>query len=173
MPKWPKGSVCKTDIQRFESARHLQLFPRSKLLPMVSPSELVQAATEARSRAYAPYSGYRVGAAIESNEGAVISGANVENLSYGATICAERSAIARMIAEATGSRIAQIAVASEDGVPPCGICLQVIQEFADAETLVHCADAVGGIQTLKFRDLLPHAFASDKVGRTQSNARSV
>jgi cytidine deaminase len=140
---------------------------------MVSPAELAHAAMEVRNRAYVPYSGYRVGAALATDLERVVTGCNVENLSFGATICAERTAVTRMIAEGSGSSIVQLAVASEDGVAPCGICLQVLQEFVRPETLVHLVDAAGRIQTLDFRALLPHAFASDKVGRTQTDARSV
>lgn len=103
---------------------------------------LLSAAREAKSRAYAPYSCFQVGAAVMMEDGSVFIGANVENASYGATICAERSAIAAAVS-AGHRRIARIAVTTSaaEGTPiadrsPCGICRQVISEFADDDTLV-------------------------------------
>jgi cytidine deaminase len=140
---------------------------------MLPNEQLVQLAQDARQRAYAPYSGYLVGAAIESDTGEVSIGCNVENLSYGATICAERTAVTSMIAEDKGKRIRQIAIASLDGVTPCGMCLQVLSEFAEPHTLVHCSRTTGEVTTFSFRDLLPHAFVSSEVGRTDSDAGTV
>jgi cytidine deaminase len=141
---------------------------------MLDPEPIIAAATEARERAYAPYSGYHVGAAILTDSGEVVTGGNVENLSYGATICAERSAVVRMIAQASGSKIRLLAVASKDGVTPCGICLQVLQEFvADGNVPVHCIDQEGNIKKYIFRELLPHAFVSNEVGRTESPGSTV
>ena len=93
---------------------------------------LVAAAIEVRKRAYAPYSSYAVGAAIESSSGRVYVGCNVENASYGATICAERSAIAQMVAAGDRKPVA-CAVATGGASPgtPCGICRQVLYELAD------------------------------------------
>jgi cytidine deaminase len=131
-------------------------------------ADLIQAAIDARSRAYAPYSGYSVGAAILTDKGIIVTGGNVENLSYGATICAERSAVVRMMAEGAGSKVCELAVASKDGVPPCGICLQVLQEFATSPNFqVHCVDESGTVRTCEFKDLLPHPFVSPNVRRTE------
>jgi len=93
---------------------------------------LVEAAIAVRKRAYAPYSKYAVGAAIESSSGRVYVGCNVENASYGATICAERSAIAQMVAAGDRKPVA-CAVATGGAAPgtPCGICRQVLYELAD------------------------------------------
>ncbi len=136
---------------------------------MPSPENLILAAQEARRRAYTPYSGYKVGAALQTDTGAIVAGCNVENLSYGATICAERTAVTKMIADGLGQKISAIAVASKDGVTPCGICLQVLSEFVEGpETLVYRVNENGEVQSMPFGNLLPHAFVSDEVRRTES-----
>ena len=141
---------------------------------MLAEERLIEAAVDCRNRAYAPYSGYRVGAAIETDLGKIVAGCNVENLSYGATICAERNAVAGMVAGGLGSTILGLAVASEDGVTPCGICLQVLCEFvADGSVPVLCQAADGSVRRFTFGELMPHAFASDKVGRTEKPSRRV
>ena len=129
---------------------------------------LIHAAQQVRIRAYAPYSGYRVGAALLTDTGQIVTGCNVENISYGATICAERTAATKMIADGLGSRITALAVASKDGVPPCGICLQFLSEFvANGEVQVFQVDEGGKIIDRKFHHLLPHAFESNEVARTE------
>lgn len=140
---------------------------------MLSPQDLCARAATARERAYAPYSGYLVGAAVEWSNGEVTLGCNVENLSYGATICAERTAIVSGVGQFGSGRIAQIAVVTKDGGTPCGMCLQVISEFAGPDAKVHCCNLEGGIHTYNFRDLLPHGFASGEVGRTTQGHESV
>jgi cytidine deaminase len=99
---------------------------------LVTLDALIEAAVEARERAYAPYSRYAVGAAIATSSGRLYRGCNVENSSYGATICAERSAIAQMVAAGDRDPVA-CAVATGGSSPgtPCGICRQVLFEFAD------------------------------------------
>jgi cytidine deaminase len=120
-------------------------------------ARLVEAARLARERAYAPYSGFRVGAAIETPTGALYSGANVENASYGATICAERTAVGCMVA--AGERaVARVAVYAEgpELSMPCGICRQVLGEFARNATVI--AAGPSGVRTLPFDALLPEPF---------------
>ncbi|MFM7188927.1 MAG: cytidine deaminase [Armatimonadota bacterium] len=91
---------------------------------------LVDAATQARQRAYAPYSNYRVGAALLLSDGSVVAGCNVENASFGLTICAERAAVCAAVA--SGKRnIYACVVATADGGAPCGACRQVLSEFHD------------------------------------------
>jgi cytidine deaminase len=134
---------------------------------MRSPQDLIREATEARTHAYAPYSGYQVGAAVESDCGNVFTGCNVENVSYGATLCAERNAIASMVS--FGERtLAQVALVTKDAGLPCGICLQVMLEFAPdpSQLLVHMGDPQGYRFTKTLADLLPFGFRSDQVGRT-------
>ncbi len=128
--------------------------------------ELITAARGARRFAYAPYSRYDVGAAIRDAEGRLWTGANVENASYGLSICAERAAVAKMVSE--GSRhIASVAVSTRDGGTPCGMCLQTLSEFApDPESvMVIVTDDAGGISRHTLRDLMPFAFRSDGLGR--------
>lgn len=129
--------------------------------------ELLRQAVTVRENAYAPYSGYRVGAAVEGNDGRIWTGVNFENVSYGATICAERSAIAKMVTDG-GREIAQVAIATQDGGTPCGICLQVIAEFSpDPEaTRVLTVDEEGSVREFSLRDLVPFVFDSTKVKRT-------
>lgn len=135
---------------------------------MPSSESLILAAQNARRHAYTPYSGYKVGAALETDSGAIVTGCNVENLSYGATICAERTAVTKMISDAAGSKILGLAVASKDGVTPCGICLQVLSEFIkDGTVPVYRVDEAGTVKQMTFADLLPHAFVSDEVRRTE------
>jgi cytidine deaminase len=129
--------------------------------------ELMTAARAARRFAYAPYSHYDVGAAIRDVEGRLWTGANVENASYGLSICAERAAVAKMVSEGS-RRIASVAVSTRDGGTPCGMCLQTLSEFApDGESVtVIVTDDAGGVHRYSLRDLMPFAFRSDSLGRT-------
>jgi cytidine deaminase len=120
-------------------------------------AELVAAARAARAHAYAPYSGFAVGAALRSTSGAIYGGCNVENASYGATLCAERVAVVRMIAG--GDRaVTMIAVYTDVEPPamPCGLCRQTLQEFGRAVVVV-----VAGPKTVRrttLAALLPEPF---------------
>jgi cytidine deaminase len=128
--------------------------------------QLLAAARVARSRAYAPYSRYRVGAALLTRSGKVFAGCNVENATYGATLCAERSAIAAMVAAGETDPVACVVVTSgpKPG-SPCGICRQVLAEFVkrlgDLRVLMVAEDALGAITARKssrLSALLPQAF---------------
>lgn len=120
--------------------------------------ELLDRAWECRERAYAPYSGFQVGAAVEADDGRVFTGANVENLSYGLTICAERVAVGSAVAAGV-RRLRRVAVVADTAVPvsPCGACRQVLAEFGDPELVLEGRE---GLQ-LRFmlHDLLPRAGA--------------
>ncbi|MBD3168272.1 MAG: cytidine deaminase [candidate division Zixibacteria bacterium] len=121
--------------------------------------ELISAAREALENAYAPYSNFRVGAALLGGNGLIYSGCNVENASYGLTICAERNAIFKMISD--GEReIKAIAVVVEGNrvVTPCGACRQVIREFARDDCPVICLSS-GAREDYQFIELLPRSFS--------------
>ena len=120
---------------------------------------LVDAATRARESAYAPYSGYAVGAAALDADGRVFIGVNVENASYPVTICAERSAIAAMVG--AGSRqLSKMAVATRDGALPCGLCLQTMLEFSPnpIDVFILAVDSSGSVVSRTLAGLLPFGF---------------
>lgn len=118
--------------------------------------ELVKAARQIRARSYAPYSKFAVGAALRGKSGAIYTGTNVENASYPLTICAERAAIARAIAEGERAFDA-IAVVTSTGATPCGACRQVLAEFG-LDTRVIVADTRNRRITYTVAELLPNGF---------------
>ena len=123
-------------------------------------ADLISLASRVQANAYAKYSDYPVGAALEDNRGRVFLGVNVENISFGGTLCAERSALAAMIT--AGSRQwHRVAVVTRDGNTPCGICRQLLAEFAAPDAIVLCTNGEGKSQTYRFWDLLPHAFDAE------------
>jgi cytidine deaminase len=126
--------------------------------------KLIQAAQEARQWAYAPYSNYRVGAALLSASGKIYDGVNVENAAYPTGICAERVAVFKAISE--GERdFTAIAVVTDNGGSPCGSCRQVISEFG-LDTIVVIADGNGQIVLeTSISDLLPGAFGPEHLPR--------
>jgi cytidine deaminase len=128
--------------------------------------DLVAAAAEVRERAYAPYSRFKVGAAIRTESGAIYQGCNVENVAYPEGTCAEAGAIAAMIAGGH-SRIAEIAVIADspEPVPCCGGCRQKIAEFADAGVVVTLATVDGKRKTLTVAELLPGVFTAAHMDR--------
>jgi cytidine deaminase len=122
--------------------------------------ELIDAAAAVRENAFAPYSGFRVGSAIETEDGELIVGCNVESASYGLTVCAERIAIFNAVSKGK-KRIARIAVVTDTDVltAPCGACRQIIWEFG-GDIPVILSNLKGKTATLTMKDLLPHAFDS-------------
>jgi cytidine deaminase len=120
--------------------------------------ELIEAATAVRENAFAPYSNFRVGAALETDDGELITGCNVESASYGLTVCAERVAIWTTVARGK-KRIKQIAVVTdtEELTSPCGACRQVIWEFG-GDIPVVLSNLNGKTKTVRMKDLLPMAF---------------
>jgi len=122
-------------------------------------NELLKSAVEGQKNSYAPYSGKHIGAAVLMDNGKIYNGCNVENASYGGTVCAERTAIFKAISEGA-KKIKEVMVISSEKNPwpPCGFCRQVIAEFASAETLIHLSNPQGQSRTLKFVELFPEAF---------------
>lgn len=139
---------------------------------------LVKAAIEAARQAYAPYSQFHVGAALELDDGSIVTGANFENASYGMTLCAETVAIAKANSDGQLRKIVAIAVAGgpkaadggallgPDAISPCGRCRQIIKEVADLVDIdlpVHCAKD-GDFVTYRLSELLPHGFGPASLG---------
>lgn len=126
-------------------------------------SELLAAAMAAQAHAYAPYSRFPVGAALRiAGTGEILSGCNVENVSYGATICAERNAISAAVAR-TGGAIADALVVVSNATPPvvpCALCLQVLQEFCPPSLVIHLANDGGIKRTVTLGELLPQPFST-------------
>ncbi|MCS6954326.1 MAG: cytidine deaminase [Bryobacterales bacterium] len=119
---------------------------------------LVAAACAARERAHAPFSRFKVGAAVEDADGRVYTGCNIENATYGLTVCAERVAVFKAVSEgARGFRRIAVVADTDRLTPPCGACRQILWEFCgDAEVVL--ANLQGKTETLRLRDLLPRPF---------------
>ncbi|HEX4522506.1 MAG TPA: cytidine deaminase [Casimicrobiaceae bacterium] len=135
--------------------------PRAAMPREIPPEMLAamkQGAREAAHRAYAPYSRFAVGAAVLADDGRIHTGANVENASFGLSICAERSAIFRAVADG-GRRIEAIVVytPTADATPPCGACRQVLAEFGADALIVCCSDGAAD-RRYRLAELLPQAF---------------
>jgi cytidine deaminase len=126
--------------------------------------ELVEAARAARAGAYAPYSRFRVGAALRLDDGTVVTGANVENAALPATICAERVAVASAVARGQRTFL-QLAVAGPGTAPctPCGTCRQVLNEFAPTLDVLAAGETGEPLRFVLQRDLLPHGFGPDSL----------
>ena len=133
--------------------------------------KLVKDAAAAKKRAHAPYSGFRVGAALLASSGRVYLGCNVEISTYALTICAERTAIFKAISE--GDRnFKAIAVVSDDPgyTPPCGACRQVLMDLAGNIDFL-MVDGKGNVKVVKMKQLLPHAFGQKNLERTRKKNR--
>ncbi len=120
---------------------------------------LVSSAVEAKNNSYSPYSKFRVGAALLTDTGEIFAGANIENISYSAGICAERVAFGKAISGGHRGFVA-IAVASdaEDFIYPCGICRQFMAEFVSKKFVIICSKRNGEFKELTLEDLLPNSF---------------
>ena len=134
----------------------------------MTPKELIAQAIAAMEYAYAPYSGFRVGAALLCDDGTVYTGCNVENAAFSPTICAERTAFAKAISDGKRSFAALAVCGGRDGVlsgicPPCGVCRQVLQEFCGDAFPVYLAQTPDSWQTYTLSQLLPvHFTLSEK-----------
>lgn len=125
--------------------------------------KLLEQATEAREFSYSPYSNYKVGAALLTKTGKVYKGCNIESAAYTPSVCAERTAIFKAVSE--GEReFSAIAVVTSNGGAPCGVCRQVMREFAPSLTVV-MGDTAGHYEVLSLADLLPHSFGPEDLTR--------
>ena len=130
---------------------------------MTEYKKLVSYAVEARKNAYAPYSGYRVGAALLCTDGTVTRGCNIENATYTPTVCAERTAFFKAVSEGKrGFRAIAVVGGSGEGIGdysyPCGVCRQVMKEFCDPAFEIVLLNGKGEIRILRLSELLPYAF---------------
>ena len=135
----------------------------------MSPENLFQEAVVARKNAHAPYSNFLVGAALVTDKSdTIFSGCNVENISYGATICAERTAIVKAVSEFPGSKVKELALVTDSQThdAPCGMCLQVMSEFCNSETPIHLCNLNGIQKTVAFRELMPFQFENELVNKS-------
>ena len=131
----------------------------------MTPEELVTLAKEAMTRAYAPYSGFFVGAALLCADGTVYQGCNIENAAYGPTNCAERTAFFKAVYDGHRDFVAIAVCGGKDGVisgafPPCGVCRQVMREFCENDFLIYLVDE-SGYETRTLSQLLPDSFRAD------------
>lgn len=129
---------------------------------------LIRAALDARRAAYAPYSHYRVGAALLTWEGEIITGCNIENASYGATNCAERTAVFKAVSAGKRSFCAIAVAGGTEEKPsgyayPCGICRQVLSEFAAEDFIVIVARSISDYREYQLRELLPYGFGGEAI----------
>lgn len=129
-------------------------------------SEIQQAyelAKDARTRAHAPYSKFYVGAALILENGEIIPGCNVENASYGATICAERNAFFAAVARAGRIKPKAMVLVTEPAATPCGLCLQVMAEFCSPKFPIYLSDTKKLGEKVELQEMLPHPFGPDKL----------
>ena len=127
---------------------------------------LLEIAKEMQNKSYSPYSGYKVGVALLCDDGTIITGCNVENISYGATICAERTAFVKAISEGKkGFAKIAISVSGDEIGVPCGMCTQFMSEFVDGNFEIICGNNKNVAKTYKFSEILPVAFHSTLVNK--------
>ena len=130
---------------------------------MSNYEQLIAAAKQARENAHAPFSNFRVGAAVHATSGRIFGGCNVENATYGLTICAERVAIFKAISEGErGFDAVAVVTDTETLTPPCGACRQIIWEFCGAVPVV-LSNLEGRVEVLRMRDLFPKPFDSSNL----------
>ena len=133
----------------------------------MTPKELIRQAKKAMEFAYAPYSGYKVGAALLTKAGKVYLGCNIENAAYGPTNCAERTAIFKAVSEGEREFSCIAVVGGKDGVvedvfPPCGICRQVMQEFCEPDFMIYMGRGDDSFEAVRLEELLPFGFSAKK-----------
>lgn len=132
--------------------------------------DLINIAHDMQNKSYAPYSNFKVGVALLCADGTVISGCNVENISYGGTICAERTAFVKALSEGKNKFVKiAISVSVDEQGTPCGICRQFMSEFVDGDFEVICANNKNEYKSYKFSQILPFAFDSKFVRKEEDN----
>ena len=132
----------------------------------MKPELLIEEAKKAMEKAYAPYSGFKVGAALLCADGTVYGGCNIENASFTPTVCAGRSAIFKAIYDGKRKFTAIAVCGGKDGVitgqfPPCGVCRQVMREFCDDDFMIYLAGANGSFECYTLAQILPVSFRAD------------
>jgi cytidine deaminase len=128
----------------------------------MSDTKLRDLALDASKRSHSPYSKAKVGSVVVTEDGATYQGCNIENSSFGGTVCAERVAIWKAVSEGH-KNLKQIYVYTDAGWPPCGMCLQVMTEFASLDLEITFGDKAGNEKTKKLGELLTHAFTPDHL----------
>lgn len=130
---------------------------------------LIEEALKAKKNAYVPYSNFHVGAAIETDDGSIYTGCNIENAAYSPSVCAERTAIFKAVSEGKTS-IKKIAIVGDsDMTYPCGVCRQVIREFGEnAEIII--ANSSDRYKVYKLQDLLPHSFGPEDLRQIEKES---
>jgi cytidine deaminase len=121
------------------------------------------AAAAAREKAHAPYSRFKVGAALLLADGSIIPGCNVENSSFGATICAERTAMCAAVASHGKPDVKALVLVTEPLASPCGLCLQVLSEFCGPSLPIHLSTPAGIARTVLLKEFLPLPFSAEKL----------
>lgn len=134
----------------------------------MTPEKLMKLAKEAMLHAYAPYSGYKVGAALLCKDGSVYLGCNLENAAFSPTVCAERTAFFKALYDGHRDFSAIAICGGKEGVitktsPPCGVCRQVMAEFCKEDFLIYLTDETGQITTYKLSQLLPLGFSATSM----------
>ena len=133
----------------------------------MTPEQLIELAKEAMTRAYSPYSGFKVGAALLCADGTVYQGCNIENAAFSPTVCAERTAIFKAVSDGRRDFAAIAVCGGKDGVitgpfPPCGVCRQVMREFCDDDFMIYMVDKEGKYEAHTLSEILPHSFSAKK-----------
>lgn len=132
----------------------------------MTKEQLIEKAIEMRKNAYVPYSKFQVGAAVHTKSGKVYTGSNIENAAYPVSICAERVAIFKAVAEGE-TNFVELAVAADTKrpVPPCGSCRQVMSEFFKPDTIIHLTNLHNQLKTVTMEELLPFSFQSHDLSK--------
>ena len=127
------------------------------MITEMQKKELIKKAIDVRKNAYSPYSNYKVGAALLSKSGKIYTGANYENASFGAGVCAERIALGNALSNGERDFLAICICGNDANITPCGICRQSLSEFSDIEVI--CCNKDGDTRSNKLSNLLPNAFS--------------